>query len=264
MSEICLGLIGKKLSHSFSPAYFSGKFRDNRLEDISYCNYEINHIDELIDVINRFDLNGFNVTIPFKEDVFSLCDWLSPEAREIGAVNCVVVEKSESTIKLKGYNTDCPAFLDTLKKYDLSQGQKALILGTGGSAKAVSHALKTSGIIPVHVSRRKTKNTFQYRDDLPIEECKIIVNCTPLGMYPNVNDSPNIPFHKLTSDHIVYDLIYNPEKTSFLQKAEEKGCILQNGMEMLITQAELSWSIWKEHFLLKETPDDSYPKTKIS
>lgn len=194
------------------------------------------------------ELKGFNVTIPYKEAIISYLDSLSPEARAIGAVNVVkVVHKGKNT-QLVGYNSDVVGFTNSIKPLLKPNHKKALILGTGGASKAVNYGLKKMGIETVLVSRYERPNTILYSSITPevVKEYNVIVNCTPCGMYPHDDECPNIPYDALDADNLLYDLIYNPDETLFLQKGKEHGATVKNGLEMLLLQAFESWRIWTE------------------
>ena len=241
------GLLGKQISYSFSRAYFSDKFEKLNLVDCSYENFDLESISELEDLLKeRSDLAGLNVTIPYKEAVIPFLDELDPEAAEIGAVNTIKFLESGG---LKGYNTDCYGFEASLKPHLNSKPKKALILGTGGASKAIDYVLKKLGMSTLFVSRNpQGRNQIGYHElsSELLDDSKIIVNCTPLGTFPNVDQKPNIPYQYLNENHLLYDLIYNPEKTAFLKEGEEKGAQIKNGLEMLIGQAEEAWRIWNK------------------
>ncbi|AMA49149.1 MULTISPECIES: shikimate dehydrogenase family protein [Flavobacterium] len=240
-----LGLLGKNISYSFSRNYFTNKFQNEFLTSIfSYDNYDIQKIDEFKEIIiNEPNLIGLNVTIPYKEEIIPYLDELSEIAKNIEAVNTI---KITSDKKLIGHNTDFYGFQKSLTPLLQNHHKKALILGTGGASKAIAYVLKSLEIDFLFVSRKQFNDTITY-DQLNnsiLTEYTIIINCTPLGTYPNIQDCPTIPYEFITSNHLVYDLIYNPEKTTFLAKAEEKGAIIKNGYEMLVLQAEKAWKIW--------------------
>tara|TARA_B100002051_G_C16729461_1_gene637355 strand:- start:1908 stop:2648 length:741 start_codon:yes stop_codon:yes gene_type:complete len=244
---IKLGLIGYPLVHSFSKKYFNEKFDNENIKNVSYQNYELKNINELKSLIKRnSDLRGLNVTIPYKEKVIKYLDKIDEKYLNIGAVNVVKIIDN----KLFGINTDYEAFKITLKEWlDNSFNSKALILGTGGSSKSVSLALKELNIDHNFVSRKKRKNVFSYEDLLDIKifsNYKLIINTTPLGMYPKINLLPNIPYSLITKNYYLYDLVYNPETTKFLEKGKRKGAKIKNGLEMLHLQAELSWNYWNQ------------------
>lgn len=244
---IKLGLIGYPLVHSFSKKYFNEKFDNENIKNVSYQNYELKNINELKSLIKRnSDLRGLNVTIPYKEKVIKYLDKIDEKYLNIGAVNVIKIIDN----KLFGINTDYEAFKITLKEWlDNSFNSKALILGTGGSSKSVSLALKELNIDHNFVSRKKRKNVFSYEELLDIKifsNYKLIINTTPLGMYPKINLLPNIPYSLITKNYYLYDLIYNPETTKFLEKGKRKGAKIKNGLEMLHLQAELSWNYWNQ------------------
>jgi shikimate dehydrogenase len=240
---ILFGLIGKTLSHSFSRAYFTKKFEKLGLVDHSYENFELQSIDEIKSVIkNHPDLKGLNVTVPYKEDVIPYLSALDPIVKETNACNCIKINNGQ----LFGSNTDVFGFRSSLQKHLNTDHTKALVLGTGGASKAVQYSLQQMHILFKVVSRKKQHNLLVY-DDLTkeiIQEHKIIINTTPLGMYPHTDTSPSIPYQFLNKEHLLFDLIYNPEKTVFLKRGEERGATIINGYEMLVLQAEESWRIW--------------------
>ena len=244
---IKFGLIGYPLVHSFSKKYFNKKFDNENIKNVSYQNYELKNINELKSLIKRnSDLRGLNVTIPYKEKVIKYLDKIDEKYLNIGAVNVIKIIDN----KLFAINTDYEAFKITLKEWlDNSFNSKALILGTGGSSKSVSLALKELNIDHNFVSRKKRKNVFSYEDLLDIKifsNYKLIINTTPLGMYPKINLLPNIPYRLITKNYYLYDLVYNPETTRFLEKGKRKGAKIKNGLEMLHLQAELSWNYWNQ------------------
>lgn len=235
------GLIGKSLSHSFSTKFFNSKFQQESI-DANYELLEFNSVEQLHGFLKHNDFSGFNVTIPYKEEVIPFLDELSTEAKNIGAVNCIV--KNEG--KLIGYNTDAFGFKQSIKPFLTNLHERALILGTGGSSKAVEFVFKSIGIDCVFVSRSPKEGQFSYSDinQHMVNACKVIVNCTPVGMYPNVNETLDFPFQFLTKEHLIIDLIYNPVKTKFLEKAEENNAQILNGESMLKEQALKSWELW--------------------
>jgi len=240
------GLVGRDISYSFSRGYFADKFKNENLPH-SYVNFDLQSIDELVDIIkNTPNLKGLNVTIPYKEAVIPLLDDLNKRAKKIGAVNTIRITSDK---KLKGYNTDYYGFKNSIQPHLKKHHKRALILGTGGASKAIAYALKKLKIDYDYVSRSKKEGvTFLYSDvtDDIISSYQIIINCTPIGTFPNVNDCPNIPYGAITKKHILYDLIYNPEQTKFLSYGNTKGATIINGSEMLKLQAEKSWEIWKK------------------
>lgn len=245
------GIIGKSLSHSFSKSYFEKKFTELGLSNYAYLNFELQSIDEIKNILSSHtNLKGFNVTMPYKESIIPFLDELSPEAKSIGAVNCVKVKRDTSTplsVTLSGHNTDVYGFASSIKPFLEPHHNKALILGTGGASKAVAYALKNIGVEVFYVSTgKKQERTFAYSDlnQHIFNAFHLIVNTTPLGMYPNQNACPDIPYEFITEKHLCYDLIYNPETTLFLKKAKEQSATTINGLSMLQLQAEKSWEIW--------------------
>lgn len=240
-----LGLLGKNISYSFSRNYFAEKFKnDGILNEFCYDNFDIQSINEFPEVLkNNPDLIGMNVTIPYKQEVIPFLDSLSVNAKEIGAVNTIKISPDG---KLVGHNTDYFGFTESLKPLLKPHHKKALILGTGGAAKAIAYGLKQLEIEFQYVSRKKTDETIGYNElhQHVFDEYQIIINCSPIGTFPNIEDCPDIPYQYLTSNHIAYDLIYNPEKTTFLAKAEAQKATIKNGYEMLVLQAEKAWEIW--------------------
>jgi shikimate dehydrogenase len=236
------GLIGKSLSHSFSPVFFNDFFQKNNI-NAQYDTYEIDSIEEVKNIFLQNN-NGFNVTIPYKESIIAFLDEIDPEAKEIGAVNTIVFKKNRSI----GYNTDAFGFKQSIKPFLTNKHECALIFGTGGSAKAVAYVFEKIGIKVLYISRNpeKKKNHFSYEDvnENMINMCKVIVNCTPLGMHPNTKSCIDIPFTFLGSEHLVIDLIYNPVKTLFLKNAEKQAATILNGTSMLKEQAMESWRLW--------------------
>lgn len=240
-----LGLIGKSLSHSFSKKYFEEKFRKENIFG-SFRNFELNTIAEFPDVLNQHpEVNGLSVTVPYKEQIIPYLDELSDEAKAIGAVNCIRIT-NEKTI---GYNTDVFGFKTSIKPFLEPKHNRALIFGTGGSSKAVAYALKQIGVDYFFVTSleyKKTPNTFFYYELSPIifSQFLLLINCTPVGMFPEPNVALPIPFSYVTENHLAYDLIYNPAETVFLKNCKEKGAITINGYSMLQLQAEKAWEIW--------------------
>ncbi|MCD6543463.1 MAG: shikimate dehydrogenase [Flavobacteriaceae bacterium] len=240
------GLLGKNISYSFSKKYFTEKFKNLQLENYSYKNFDLQQIDDFLLILNENmdELKGLNVTIPYKEEVFKYLDELDEDAKTIGAVNTIKVIDDH---RLKGFNTDAYGFENSLKPLLQGNEKHALILGTGGASKAVAFVLNKLKISFNFVSRVPKKNnsiSYNQLNEQIIKDSLLIINCTPLGTYPNIENLPNIPYNYLTSDHILYDLIYNPALTSFLQKGKEMGCSIKNGGEMLQLQADRSWEIW--------------------
>lgn len=240
-----LGLLGRNISYSFSKAYFKNKFEDENIKDTTYENFDIENIDLLPSIIkNTKELKGLNVTIPYKEVVIPYLNKVNKKAKAIGAVNTIKITKKG---KLIGYNTDCYGFKKSLQPFVKSHHKKALILGTGGASKAIAFSLKKMGISYKYVSRNLSKNvayTYDTLSETDIKNYQIIINCTPLGTFPNVNDCPNIPYNAINSNHILFDLIYNPEETTFLKQGKKNQATTINGLNMLKLQAEKAWSIW--------------------
>ena len=243
------GLLGYPLGHSFSKNYFNQKFEAEKI-DAEYLNFEIPDIKEIKSVIKENpELNGLNVTIPYKQQVIPYLDDLDDDARQIGAVNVIKFSKGLfGKVKLKGYNSDIIGFKQSIEPLLKDHHRKALILGTGGASKAVFHGLKQLGIAATFVSRQCKEYCITYEEitEKIMEQYHVIVNTTPLGMYPNVNACPNIPYEMLTSDHLLYDLLYNPDETLFMQKGKERGAVVKNGLEMLLLQAFAAWEIWQK------------------
>jgi len=244
--EKVYGLIGQTVSHSFSKSYFDEKFFREGLRDHHYELFPLNNIREIENLIqDTKGLTGLNVTLPYKEQVIAFLDEVDPAAEKIGAVNVIKFKDG----KRKGFNTDSDAFFETIEKW-LPKGKKlkALILGTGGSSKAVQEALKKLNVDFKVVSREKGKSDLTYEDVKKkpkyITDNLLIINTTPLGMHPNTDTMPPINYELIGANHYVYDLIYNPARTLFLQKAEMRGATIKNGLEMLHVQAEKSWQIW--------------------
>lgn len=242
------GLLGYPLKHSFSKDFFNQKFADENIDAI-YVNFEIPTISLFQDIITEnADLKGLNVTIPYKEKVISFLDEISEEARAIGAVNVIKVGRRKGMPYLTGYNSDVIGFTQSIEPLLESYHKKALILGTGGASKAVKYGLQQLGIETMLVSRREQANMLTYKQLTPdlLNEYKVIVNCTPVGMYPHTDECPDLPYEAISPDHLLYDLIYNPDETLFLQKGREQGAITKNGLEMLILQAYAGWEIWNK------------------
>ena len=239
------GLIGYPLGHSFSKQYFTEKFAREGLTDCFFEAFPIKSINEFSDLVKANPLlKGLGVTIPYKEQVLQYVDELSEEVRFIGATNSIKISGN----KLKAYNTDIIGFEQSFKKELRPVHKKGLVLGTGGASKAVQYVLGRLGIEFLVVTRNvKSKDGFISYDNIDtqiMEEYKVIINCTPVGMSPNENQAPEIPYHLLTSQHYLYDLVYQPAKTLFLQKGDAMGAITRNGYDMLLIQAEASWKIW--------------------
>ena len=243
------GLIGYPLGHSFSISYFNQRFQDEGINAV-YENYEIPTIEALDEVINlNPELKGLNVTIPYKEKVIPYLDSITPEARAIGAVNVIKVTHSGKDVKLKGYNSDVIGFTKSIEPMlDKNWHKKALILGTGGASEAINFGLKHLGLETVFVSRYERPDTIQYQNITPevVQEYNVIVNCTPIGMYPKTEECPLLPYEAMDSHTILYDLIYNPDETLFMKLGAKNGAQTKNGLEMLLLQAFASWEFWHE------------------
>jgi shikimate dehydrogenase len=243
------GLIGYPLGHSFSKTFFNQKFQSEKI-DAEYVNFEIENVRDLKKIIRENPaLCGLNVTLPHKVAVMPLLDSISENAKDIGAVNVIKFRKGLfGKLKLEGYNSDIIGFIKSIEPILNEKHRKALILGTGGSSKAIYHGLKQLRIPAVHVSRTGKKECFTYKEITReiIEKYTVIVNTTPVGMYPKVDECPDIPYQYLTPDHILYDLLYNPDETLFMKKGKAQGATVKNGLEMLLLQAFVSWKIWNE------------------
>lgn len=241
------GLIGFPLVHSFSRQFFSEKFRTEGI-DAQYLNFEIEDATSLVDIVKSHpQLKGLNVTIPHKQSVMPLLDKLSPEAREIGAVNVIAISRdTDGTTRLTGHNADVIGFSDSISPLLKPHHTHALILGTGGASKAIDYGLRRLGLQTTFVSRTPKAGALTY-EQLSADMMAlytVVVNCTPLGTFPKTETCPHIPYGLLTGRHLAYDLVYNPDKTLFLRKAEAQGAIIKNGLEMLHLQALASWKIW--------------------
>ena len=242
------GLIGYPLGHSFSRGYFTDFFSREGI-DATYKNFELPHIEALAEVLQaEGTLQGFNVTIPYKQQMFAFLDELSDAARAIGAVNVVKVTRHNEGLHLKGYNTDYIGFTDSIRPHLKPHHTHALILGTGGASKAVDYALRQLGLKTQYVSRTAREGLITYEELTPelMAQYTVIVNTTPLGMHPKVDECPPLDYALLTPQHLLYDVVYNPAKTLFLQRGEEAGAATCNGMDMLIGQAKAAWRIWTE------------------
>ena len=234
------GIIGFPLLHSFSAKYFNEKFATEHIE-AEYSLYPTGIEDLRLKIEDLLDsLDGFNVTLPYKQAIIPFLDRLDDTAQAFGAVNVVY--------KRVGYNTDCLGFMESIKPLLRAYDSKALVLGTGGASKAACYGLRKLGITPTLVSRNPKEGQLGYKDLTPeiMAEHTIIVNCTPLGMYPDVNSCPDIPYELISAQHLLFDCVYNPEETLFLQKGKAQGATIQNGIGMLYGQAKEAWGIWSE------------------
>lgn len=236
------GLIGRDISYSFSPGYFKSKFDTLGLADCSYEIFDLPDIDKLPEILSKNTLSGLNVTIPYKTAICPYLDELDADAAEIGAVNTICFTKTG----LKGYNTDVIGFVNSLGPLLLPTDKAALILGTGGAAQAIAFGLTKLGIDYRFVSRSSGEGNLRYEEleSATLKSFQILINTTPLGTYPQVQEAPPIPYKFLTRSHLLYDLIYNPELTAFLKSGQKAGARIKNGLEMLHLQAEASWEIW--------------------
>lgn len=242
------GLIGYPLGHSFSKKYFTEKFAEEGIPS-AYLNFEIENLGELSLVLsNHPTLQGFNVTIPHKQNIIPLLDEISEEARKIGAVNCVKITRQGGKNHLRGFNTDVYGFRHALLSFIPDTIHKALILGNGGAAKAVRYVLDSLGMEVLTVSRSPRTTAEIGYPEVPglLKDFKLIVNTTPLGTWPHPAGCPDIPYPQLTPDHYLFDLVYNPEITTFMQRGSLTGAHTRNGLEMLRGQAEKAWEIWNE------------------
>lgn len=241
------GLIGYPLGHSFSATYFTEKFNRENI-DARYDNYEMQTIDDLLPLLhNEPELRGLNVTIPHKQAVMPLLDDISDTARAIGAVNVIRIRRNGNSIHLKGYNSDVIGFCQSIRPLLHPELHRhALVLGTGGASKAVVYGLQQMGLSAICVSRTPADGRLTYADINAeiMETHKVIVNCTPAGMYPQTETCPSIPYNLLTSSHLLYDLVYNPLETKFMNFGAKQGATVKNGLEMLHLQAEAGWNFW--------------------
>lgn len=245
-----LGLIGYPLSHSFSKKYFADKFEKEQIEGYNYELFPLEKIGDLSDLLDAHsNLLGINITIPYKREALPFLDAIDEEAEKVGAINTIKIKNGQ----LKGYNTDIYGFEISLKKLIATatlpfNQMNALVLGTGGAAQAVIYVLDKLGINYQLVSRSKGEGriTYQDIDKKCLEKHQILINTTPLGTFPNIKSAPNLPYQYLSNQHFLYDLVYNPEVTEFLNRGLIKGAKIRNGLEMLHLQAEKSWSIWTE------------------
>ena len=236
------GLIGKNIDYSFSKKYFSEKFKKENL-DCTYSNFDIENISLIESILQKNGISGYNVTIPYKQEIIKFLDEIDEVAKAIGAVN--TIKKIDN--KNIGFNTDCIGFEKSLiPLIENKKPDSALILGGGGASKAVKYVLKKFKIDYSTVSRKEGKSEFIYENlnDVIINRFKMIINCSPVGTFPNINKCPNIPYKHLTKEHILYDLVYNPIESLFLRRGRELGCKTKNGLEMLEIQANESWRIW--------------------
>ncbi len=244
------GLIGNPLTHSFSETYFKNKFRNEDISDADFKLFTLEKVEDIYLLIEKNPyLQGFSVTIPFKEKIIGLLDEIDPIASEIGAVNVVKVFRNKNKITLSGFNTDIVGFEYSLNLLSIDKKNiKALVLGNGGASKAVVFVLRKLNIPFVIVSRNPVENQLNYKQisKTDVENFKLIINTTPLGMFPDINSCPLIPYKYITSSHFLIDLVYNPTVTKFLELGKEKDSVIMNGIIMLERQAEAAWEIWNK------------------
>ncbi|MDE6556835.1 MAG: shikimate dehydrogenase [Duncaniella sp.] len=247
--ERLFGIIGRPLGHSFSATYFNDKFRDEHIH-AEYRKFELPDIGDLMELLSEYtQLEGLNVTIPYKQLAIPYMDEMDPEASAIGAINVIRISWDENDEPvMKGFNTDVIGFRDSIRPLLNDDRRKALVLGTGGASKAVVYGLRSLGVEPTLVSRTPGEGMLGYADLTPevMEEHNVIVNATPVGTYPDVDECPPIPYDLLTPAHLCYDLVYNPDPTLFLRRAAEHGATVKSGLEMLYIQAREAWRIWNE------------------
>jgi shikimate dehydrogenase len=244
------GLIGYPLGHSFSKKYFAEKFQKENIRDCSYELYPLPDIERLTDLIRRHDLCGLNVTIPHKSEVLRFASYVDSEAKEIGAANVLKISVNKGDVTIRAFNSDVTGIRDTLSPY--REGfKKALVLGTGGSSLAVKYVLYKWGVEVTQVSRTAKAGVIRYEDITArlISDHQLIINTTPLGMFPNVESKAPLDYDNLYEKHILFDLVYNPEETAFLRMGKERGCTTLSGLKMLYSQAERSWEIWNDNNL---------------
>lgn len=243
------GLIGYRLGYSFSKGFFTEKFEKENLKEHEYVNFELDTIDEFPGIFKANDhIAGLNCTIPYKQQIMPFLDEIDAEAAEVGAINTVKIIRSAEGLKLKGFNTDIYGFENSLKPMLSEKHKKALILGTGGASKAIKHILTKLGLsfVSASIEEQLQENEIRYEqiDEALLKECLVIINATPLGTFPKVDNCPNIPYEFISGDHVLFDLVYNPEETLFMKKGKAQGAAVKNGLEMLHLQAIKAWEIW--------------------
>lgn len=242
------GLIGYPLGHSYSQKYFTEKFSALGIADAKYSTFPISEISKINNIVaSNKSLLGINVTTPYKELIIPYLDELDIDALKLGNVNTIKIYRDDNNIKLKGFNTDIFGLQKTINKFDLPDKIKALILGSGGSAKTVAYLLNSKGIKYIHVSRNPSKPSMISYSALNrdiINDYKLIINASPVGMHPNKDKCPDIPYEMISTEHFAIDLVYNPENTLFLLKCRDKGAYTENGLTMLYEQADKAWEIW--------------------
>jgi shikimate dehydrogenase len=246
------GLIGYPLGHSFSKKHFTEKFAREHLEDCSYQNFPLKDINQLPDLIaSEKSLEGLNVTIPYKSGVISFLDTVDKEAGEVGAVNVIKVKRAGGKTSLHGFNSDITGLTETLVPLMNPDITDAIILGTGGASKAVCHVLEKLSVKYTLISRSPKQGCLTYHDidKKLVDKAGLVINTTPLGMAPDINSKPDFDYDLLNKNHLLFDLVYNPEITAFLREGQVRGCKIVNGMKMLISQAERSWEIWNDDLL---------------
>ncbi|TAL59386.1 MAG: shikimate dehydrogenase [Bacteroidetes bacterium] len=243
------GLIGYPLGHSFSKKYFTEKFHNECITDCSYENYPLTDLVNFRKLISEEpDLCGLNITIPYKSEIIRFLDIIESEAKEIGAVNVIKIKRVDGHLRLSGYNSDVTGIMDSLKPYLSAELRNVIVFGTGGSSRAVCFVLRKLGLNVTLVSRKKAPGVLDYAGltSILIRNTGLIINTTPLGMFPNISSKPEIDYSLLTNKHILFDLVYNPELTSFLRMGMERGCTTISGLKMLHSQAGRAWQIWND------------------
>ena len=240
------GLIGYPLGHSFSKKFFTKKFSKEQIKGCSYENFPLKNIIQITGLLRDNDLEGLNVTIPYKSSVIKFLDRIDPEAEKVGAVNVIKIKRTNGKTVLTGFNSDITGIMATLSSVLSPEIKNALVLGTGGSSKAVCHVLTKINVHCTLISRERKSGCLTYSDinSEIMENNRLIINTTPLGMYPDTGSKPDLNYDLLGSSHILFDLVYNPEITSFLKMGKERGCTILSGIKMLHSQAERSWEIW--------------------
>jgi len=243
------GLVGYRLGYSFSKGFFTEKFEKENLKEHEYVNFELDTIDEFPAIFEKNDhIAGLNCTIPYKQQIVPFLDEIDEEAETVGAINTVKIIRDETKVKLKGFNTDIYGFENSLKPMLNEKQRKALILGTGGASKAIKYILEKLGMnyVSASIEEQLNENEIRYEqiDEALLRDYLVVINATPLGTFPKVDTCPNIPYEFLTADHVLFDLVYNPEETLFMKKGKEKGATVKNGLEMLHLQAIKAWEIW--------------------
>ena len=243
------GLIGYRLGYSFSKGFFTGKFEDEGLKEHEYVNFELDTIDEFPSIFEKnTQIEGLNCTIPYKQQIMAYMDEIDEEATKVGAINTVKIMRSDSGVKLKGFNTDIYGFENSLKPMLNEKHKKALILGTGGASKAIKYILEKLEIdyVSASIEEELFEKEIRYEqiDEALLKESLIVINATPLGTFPKVDTCVDIPYECLTKDHVLFDLVYNPEETLFMKKGKTHGASVKNGLEMLHLQAIKAWEIW--------------------